>query len=199
MRHVWGVVVAALLISPLSAQAQERIDVGLMLGTTRTTDEGAALQFKRERTWQATLAWSVWSRERIRLAIEVPFLAAPAFEVTTPGGSLPLEYAWLSLTPGVRATLPVHRAFSVFGTIGAGYARYSESVHKVDGSANPNQKDTNTGAFHVGGGVEARGVGWLGLRAEIRDVITGPRNFSVPTPRPTVHNVAFSGGMVVRF
>lgn len=200
MRHIWALVLVGLVLSSPVALAQERLDVGLMLGTTKTTDEGAALQFKRERTWQATLAWYVWSGDRVRLAIELPFLAAPAFEVTTSGNSLPLEYAWLSLTPGVRVVLPVREGtFSVFGTVGGGYARYSESVHKVDGSPNPNQRDTNTGAFHVGGGVDARGFGWLGFRAEIRDVITGPRNFSVPTPGSTVHNIASSGGLVVRF
>lgn len=201
MRHAWApVAVGMLLWSATTHAQQERIDVGLLLGTTKTTDEGTALQFKRERTWQATLAWYVWSGERVRLAIELPFLAAPAFEVTTPGGSLPLEYAWLSLTPGVRVVAPVGGGrFSVWGSAGAGYARYSESVHNVDGSPNTDQRDTNTGAFHVGGGVDARGLGWLGFRAEIRTVMTGPRNFSIPTPRENVHNTAFSGGLVVRF
>lgn len=200
MRRIWALVSAGLLLSAPLARAQERIDVGLMLGTTNTTDEGAALQFKRERTWQATLAWYVWSGNRARLAIEVPFLAAPAFEITTPGASLPLEYAWLSLTPGLRVVWPVGAGtFSVFGTTGAGYARYSESVHKVDGSPNPAQRDTNTGAFHVGGGVDVRAWGWLGFRGEVRDVMTGARNFSIATPRPTVHNVASSFGLVVRF
>ena len=188
-----------LIAVPGRAGAQERLDVGLLLGTTRTTDEGATLQFRRERTWQATLALRVWSGSRVRLALEVPFLAAPAFEVTTPGSSLPLEYASLYLTPGVRVTFPVQSAVSVFGTVGAGYARYSESKLKADRSTNPNQLDTNTGAFHVGGGVDVRGLGWLGFRAEIRDVITGPRRFSIPTPGPTVHNVVPSAGLVVRF
>ena len=188
-----------LLLVAGRARADERLDVGLLLGTTRTTDEGMALQFRRERTWQATLGWRVWSGNRVRVAIEVPFLAAPAFEVTTPGSSLPLEYASLYLTPGVRVTIPAQAAVSVFGTVGAGYARYSESKLKADRSANPNQKDTNTGAFHVGGGVDVRGFGWLGFRGEIRDVITGPRNFSIATPGPTVHNVVSSAGLVVRF
>ena len=199
MRHLWALIVAGLALSSPRAWADERMDVGLCLGTTRTTDEGSTLQFKREVTYQATLAWHVWSGQRIGVAVEVPFLASPAFEVTTPGRSLPLEYASLYLTPGVRVTLPAGRAFSVFGTAGAGYARYSESKLRADKSPNPNQLDTNTGAFHVGGGVDVRALGWLGFRAEMRDVITGARRFSISTPGPMVHNVVPSVGLVLRF
>ena len=199
MRHVWGFVVSGLLLASQPAWADDRIDVGLLLGGTRATDEGTALQFGRALTYQATLACHVWSRKGMSLAIEIPFLASPAFEVTTPGGSLPKEYASLYLTPGVRITLPVHSAVSVFGAIGAGYARYSESKLRANGNPNPSQQDTNTGAFQFGGGVDIRGFGWLGFRGEIRDVVTGSRNFSIPTPGPTVHNVVTSGGLVVRF
>jgi hypothetical protein len=198
MPRLCALMVVCLLLSPQPARAGDRIDVGLLLGTTTTTDEGTVLQFHRERTFQATFAWRVWSGQRVGIAIEVPFLASPAFEVTTPGASLPLEYASLYLTPGVRVSWPLQRGFSVFGTIGAGYARYSESKLKADKSPNPNQLDTNTGAFHVGGGVDVRGLGWLGFRGELRDVITGSRKFSIPTPGPTVHNIAASAGLVVR-
>ena len=199
MRRIWMLTSAVLLLYPHHARADHGIDIGLLLGTTRPTDEGSALQFHREKTFQATLGWRVWSGTRVAVAIDVPFLASPAFEVTTPGASLPLEYASLYLTPGVRVSAPLGRAVSVFGTLGAGYARYSESKLKADKSPNPSQKDTNTGAFHVGGGVDVRGLGWLGFRAEVRDVITGARNFSIPTPGPMVHNIASSGGLVVRF
>ena len=39
------------------AVAQTRYDVGLPLGATRTSDEGAALAFDRATTYQAALAW----------------------------------------------------------------------------------------------------------------------------------------------
>lgn len=201
MRLVWMLTISGLLCLPSAARAQagDRIDVGLLLGTTKATDEGSALQFRRAVTYQATLAWRAWGGRRASVAIEIPFLASNAVEVTTPGSSLPLEYASLYLTPGVRVMLPVRGPFSVFGTIGGGYARYSESKLRADRSPNPNQQDTNTGAFHVGGGVDVRGFGWLGFRGEVRDVITGARTFSIPTPGGIVHNIASSAGLVVRF
>ena len=88
---------------------------------------------------------------------------------------------------------------SVFGAVGAGYARYSESKLRVDGSPNPGQRDTNTDAIQFGGGVDIGAFRRLGFRAEVRDVYTGARSFSLATPGARVHNVAGSGGLVVRF
>ena len=181
------------------ASAQTRVDVGLLLGSTATSDEGTVLQFDRATTYQATFAWRVWRRQSVAVAAEVPFLASPKFEVATPGRSLPKEYASLYLTPGVRVTLLPDRVVSVFGAAGAGYARYSESKLRVDGSPNPAQRDTNTNAFQFGGGVDVRVLRRLGVRAEVRDLCTGARTFSIATPGGRVHNVVGSGGFVLRF
>jgi opacity protein-like surface antigen len=196
-------VVAAVFVTAMSvanaARADDRVDVGLLLGSTRATDEGGVLQFGRGLTYQATFAWRFWTNDQLGVSIEVPFLASPAFEVTTPGNSLPKEYASLYLTPGVRVTVLVGGPISAFGTIGAGYARYSESRLRRDGSPNPSQQDTNSGALEFGGGVDVKTWPWLGFRGEIRDVYTGSRHFSIPTPGPSVQNVVISGGLVLRF
>ena len=195
-------VAVALLVSGLSAaeaSAQTRFDVGLLLGSTSVTNEGTVLQFDRGTTYQATFGWRVCRAGPADLSVEVPFIASPAFIVSTPGASLPLEYASLYLTPGVRITFAPDAAVSFFGAIGAGYARYSESKLKADRSPNPTQRDTNTGALEFGGGIDVRGYKWLGFRGELRDVYTGPRNFSIATPGPRVHNVVGSGGLVIRF
>jgi hypothetical protein len=133
------------------------------------------------------------------VSVEVPFLASPAFTIATPDGSLPKEYASLYLTPGVRATLPIWLRVSAFGAIGAGYARYSESKLRRDGTPNPGQQDTNTGALQFGGGINVRGWSWLGFRGEVRDVYTGARRFSIATPHGAVHNFVTSGGLELRF
>jgi hypothetical protein len=190
---------AALDFSAAEVSAQNRFDVGFMLGSTRATDEGTVLQFDRGTTYQATFAWRVGGTGATSLSIEVPFIASPAFTVTTPGASLPLEYASLYLTPGVRVTFLQNTPVSVFGAVGGGFARYTESTLKADRSANPNQRDTNTGALEFGGGVDVRVFSWVGFRVELRDAYTGSRTFSIQTPRPRVHNVVGSGGLVIRF
>ena len=98
----------------------------------------------------------------------------------------------------MRATLPIPGRVSAFGAMGAGYARYSESKLRRDGTPNPGQQDTNTGALQFGGGINVGGWSWLGFRGEIRDVYTGARRFSIATPRGTVHNLVTSGGLELR-
>jgi opacity protein-like surface antigen len=199
MRRACVVAFVGLVLTAGAARGDDRIDVGLLLGSTRATDEGAALQFGRALTYQATFAWRVWRNDRAAVSFEVPFLASPAFDVETAVGSLPKEYASLYLTPGVRVAVPVRRPISAFAAVGAGYARYSESRLRRDGGPNPSQQDTNTAALGFGGGIDVKAWPWLGFRGEIRDVYTSARRFSIPTPSPSVHNVVVSGGLVLRF
>lgn len=181
------------------AAAQDRFDVGLLIGPTFATQETPALEFGRGTTYEVTFGWHVWRRGETRLTIELPFVASPAFTTRTTGAALPKEYATAFLTPSIRATWLTDHPVSVFGSIGGGYARYSESRLREDNGPNPQQLDTNTGALQFGGGVDVRGPGWIGFRGEVRDVWTGPRRFSIPTPGHRVHNVAISGGIVARF
>ena len=183
----------------VSTGAQSRVDVGLLLGSTRASDEGTVLQFDLATTYQATFAWRIWQNDAVRVAIEVPFLASPKFLVATAGRSLPKEYASLYLTPGVRVVAFPNRAVSVFGAIGAGYARYSESKLRADESPNPGQRDTNTDAIQFGAGIDIAALRRLGFRFEVRDLYTGARIFSIATPGSRVHNVVGSGGLVLRF
>jgi hypothetical protein len=195
-------IVAACVLSltcGVRASAQARFDVGLVLGSTKASDEGTVLQFDRATTYQATFAWKVWESSLVAVAVEVPFIASPAFDVTTAGKSLPKEYASLYLTPGIRVTVGARGPVSLFGAAGAGYTRYSESKLRQDGAPNPGQQDTNTDAIQFGGGVNVRGIRWLGFRAEVRDLYTGARNFSLATPHSRVHNVVASGGLVLHF
>ena len=167
MRTVTLAALLSLVLSAGRAHGDDRIDVGLLLGSTRATDEGTVLRFDRALTYQATLAWRIWRTDHAAVAIEVPFLASPAFSVATLGNSLPKEYASLYLTPGLRVTWPVRGAVSAFAAGGAGYARYSESRLRRDGGPNPNQEDTNTGALQFGGGLDVRG--WFAARLPRRD------------------------------
>ena len=189
----------AAALSTGQALAQTKYDVGLLLGATTASDEGSVLQFDRATTYQATFAWRVWEGKRTTVSIEVPFIASPSFTVVTPGGALPKEYASLYLTPGVRLTVLPQGPVSVFGSIGGGYARYTEAKVHADGSPNPNQRDTDTGALQMGGGVDIRGFKRLGFRGEVRDIYTGARDFSIATPHEKVHNVVVSGGLVLHF
>jgi hypothetical protein len=199
MMRVTTMVAVAVWLWSTPARAQSRFDVGLLLGSTRATDAGTVLPFNRATTYQATFDVRVWTSGAVTLGIEVPFIASPSFEVNSNVVSLPKEYASLYLTPGLRATFLAGRPLALFVAGGAGYARYSEAKTKLDGSPNPQQRDTNAGALQFGGGFDVKALKWLGFRGEVRDVFTGARNFSIATPGPRVHNVVASGGLVIRF
>ena len=197
MRFILIAGIVAGLTSPVAAQS--RFDVGLLIGPTFATNETPVLEFGQGTTYEVAFAWHVWQGRAVRLSVEVPFIASPAFTTRTPGAALPKEYATAFLTPAIRATWFTDRPITVFGSIGGGYARYSESKLRNDNSQNLQQLDTNTGALEFGGGVDVRGPGWVSFRGEVRDVVTGAREFSIPTPGNRVHNVSMSGGLVVRF
>ena len=120
-------------------------------------------------------------------------------EVFSNWAPLPKEYASLYLTPGVRVVAFPNHSVSVFGAVGAGYARSSESKLRADESPNPGQRDTNTDAIQFGAGIDIAALRRLGLRFEVRDLFTGARIFSIATPGSRVHNVVGSGGLVLRF
>ena len=69
MRMAIAVAVAGVVIGVgrVDAAAQTRFEVGLLLGSTRTTDEGTVLQFDRGTTYQATFAWPVWRSDAAEL------------------------------------------------------------------------------------------------------------------------------------
>lgn len=190
----------ALVMNSGTAAAQESAnDIGLLTGWLRTSAAGEALSFHVGPSYEATFARRLWRGERLSLAVEIPFFAQNSISTKTAGALLPREYASLFLTPGVRLHVRPDRVVSVFGTLGAGYARYSESKTREDGSPNPQQRDTNAAAVQFGGGVDVHGGGWLGLRGEVRDIVTGARQFSVATPDTAVHNIVASLGVALRF
>ena len=179
--------------------AQSRFDLGLLGGWTKPSAEGSVLAFNFGTTYEVSFARTIWASDRLDVSIEVPFLATNSISIKTPGASLPREYAVFSLTPGVRLMFQPRRRVSVFGAVGGGFAGHEESALRADGSPNPDRQTNNTGAVSFGGGVDVRSGSWLGLRGEVRDVVTGARRFSIPVPGGRVHNVVTTLGIVVHF
>ncbi|HKB11026.1 MAG TPA: hypothetical protein VKD69_10240 [Vicinamibacterales bacterium] len=180
------------------AGAQDRIDVGVLGGWTKPGGEGAVLQFNYGTTYEVSLARRIAATDRVDLAIEIPFLATNSLSIKTPGASLPREYAVLSLTPGIRVMFAPRRTVSLFVVAGGGFAAYDESKLRADGSPNADAQSNSTGAVAFGAGLDVRSGSWLGLRGEVRDVVTGARRFSIPTPGGHVQSVVATVGLVIR-
>jgi hypothetical protein len=110
---------AAYLLIGARASAQSRFAVSLLLGSTSATNEGAVLRFDRGTTYQVTFAWRRWQSRAAQLSFEIPFIASAAFTVIPASPILPLEYASLYLTPGIRVTAFPRSRVSFFGAVGA--------------------------------------------------------------------------------
>lgn len=180
------------------AAAQSTYDIGVLTGWLKTSSAGA-LTFHVGPNYEVTFARRLWRGDAASVAVEIPFFAQNSISTKTPGALLPREYASFFLTPGVRIHAHPDRAVSVFGTVGGGYARYSESKLREDGGPNPQQRDTNSGAVQFGAGIDVRGGSWLALRGEVRDIVTGARQFSIATPDDMVHNIVIALGAAIRF
>lgn len=57
MRRECFMAFVGLVLTAGAARGDDRIDVELLLGSTRATDEGATHQFARALTYRATLGW----------------------------------------------------------------------------------------------------------------------------------------------
>jgi hypothetical protein len=189
-------VVGALWSGPCFAQSPA--DIGLLGGWTKPSDEGSVLQFNFGTAYEASFAKRILASDRIDVAVEVPFVAANSLSIKTPGASLPREYAALFLTPGIRLMFAPRRQISAFGAIGGGFASYDESALRADGGPNPGRQTNSTGAISFGGGVDVRTRSWLGLRGEVRDIVTGARRFSLATPGGRAQHVIVTVGLVIR-
>jgi len=197
-RSVLAATCLALAFRSHPAFAQSRADIGLLGGWTKAGDERSALQFNFGTTYEASFATRILASDRVDVAIDVPFLAANSLSIKTPGAALPREYAALFLTPGIRLMVAPRGLVSVFGVVGAGFASYEESALRADGGPNPARQTNSTGAVSFGGGIDVRSGSWLGLRGEVRDVVTGARRFSIATPGDRVQHVVITVGLVIR-
>jgi hypothetical protein len=132
------------------------------------------------------------------LYVEIEFVALPNRSVTTAMAIVPKNYASLFVGPGVHLKFAPAARISPWVAIGGGYALYQQSAQFSNGQSTTN-KFLNRGVFDFGGGVDYRLFRFLGLRAEVRDLVSGNPNLNVALSSSTQHNVISSGEITVRF
>ena len=129
---------------------------------------------------------------------EIEFVALPNRSLAATTATVPQNYASLYVTPGVRLKILPSSRLSPWVAAGGGYALYEQSA-KLSNGQNTTNKFLNRGVFDFGGGLDYRLLRFLGLRAEVRDFLSGNPNLNVALSSSTQHNVVASGGVSVRF
>lgn len=196
------------LLASASAQQDRKNEIGLLLGGTVTpnvgiTGQSEPVEIGAGLTFQATYARQLLRRPAAALYLEVPFLAVPLQNLSSSNGGVPANYDSLFVTPGVRLKLSPQSRLSPWFSLGGGYALFDVSKRRIDGSANPGPIGVSRGAVQFGAGLDLRTpikvLVPLGLRLEARDLYSGKPNYNANTGGGFQHNVALSGGLVLRF
>lgn len=201
-RFLFALVVLSL--THLAAAADHKNEVGLLLGGITTSDRSivsgpGTISVSTGITYQATYARLLKQTDRVGIYFEVPFVASPLQDVASSNPAVPLNYASLFITPGVRFKFRPEQRVSPFVAVGGGYARFDESEDLVSGVPNPGPRGTNTGVLQFGGGFDVKVFSRISLRGEVRDFYSGRPQYNVITDGDRQHNVVFSGGFVLHF
>jgi hypothetical protein len=139
------------------------------------------------------------SGNKVALYGEVDLLASPLRDVSSNISSATRNFASLYVTPGVRLKLFPSSTISPYAAVGGGYADYEQSTTRLDGQPNPASRQLARGVFDFGAGVDVHVWRWVALRGEARDFYTGSPAYNLASISGGQHNVAISGGFVLRW
>lgn len=194
------------------AYSQTKNEVGLVIGATTTPSQTLSRQScvggTCNLTFDASLALGAEYDRRLattkRLAIYggVDYLASPLdVKLSQPPPGVSPEYAYEFLTPHVRLKVNSTGPVAPWLSFGGGYARFLEATPRNSTSFKPG---TNTGTFEFGAGIDTRSVVRVlripvGFRLEVRDFYSGLPNYNQKIDASWQNNVAFTGGLLIRF
>lgn len=218
MKAFFGLLIA-IAVFCLPASAQKKNEVGLVMGATLTPSQTLApgvslvgpdgnLLPDRALDFDASLAMGVEydrlivSRDRAAIYAGVDFLASPNdVHLSRNTQNAPKSYAYVFLTPHIRAKFNPRGTLSPWLEFGGGYARFLSATPTA---ATAFSKGRNTGTFVFGGGVDTRTILRvlripIGFRLEVRDFYSGLPNYGVKVNDSMQHNVALTGGLLLRF
>jgi hypothetical protein len=199
--------------------AQEKNEVGLVIGGIitpgQTLSPGASLigpggtelpnrdiTLNTSLTLGAEYDRGLILRQRFAIDGGVDFLASPSdVKISQQTQNAIGQYAFIFLTPHVRVKFHPAGAVSPWLSFGGGYARFLEKAPTAVPSFKPG---TNTGTFVFGGGVDTRAVVRvlkipIGFRIEVRDFYSGLPNYNVNVGGGLQNNLAFTGGLLIKF
>lgn len=209
----------AVVFWSVPALAQGKNEVGLVIGGivapgqtlspgTSFTGPGGTVLPNRDITLNPSLTLGAEYdrtfvlKQKFAIGGGVDFLASPFDLKLSPESQNSIgQYAFIFLTPHVRVKFRPGGVFSPWLSFGGGYARFLEKAPAAAPSFKPG---TNTGTFVFGGGVDTRTVIHvlkipIGLRIEVRDFYSGLPNYNVNVGGGLQNNLAFTGGLLIKF
>jgi hypothetical protein len=206
LHRVIAVLVSFVLSSDAHAQGPQKNELGLLLGGTQTPAVGIAgggsIRVGSGITFQMNYARRLAGKNSLAWYLEFPAVAIPLQDLSSSFGPTPLNYDSFFIAPSLRLKFRPQSRFAPWFSAGGGYALFDESALRREGSHNIS-RGTSTGTLQFGGGVDVRTpvkvLFPIGLRAEVRDFVTGKPAYNVNTGGGLQHNINVSGGLVLGF
>src|ERR1700756_3923447 len=192
--------VTTIIAGPARGQNQElTFSLGGIPGQTRTFQGSAGTaQISADRSFGINYGHRFLDAKIAALYGEIEFVAIPNRGVIPATAIVPQSYASLYLAPGLRLKFFPSSRLSPWGAVGGGYALYEQSA-KLSNGQNETDKFLNRGVFDYGGGLDFRLFRFIGLRAEVRDFLSGNPDLNAKLNSSAQHNVVASGGLILRF
>ena len=192
--------VTTIIAGPARGQNQDlTFSLGGIPGQTRTFQGSAGIaQISSDRSFGINYGHRFLDAKIAALYGEIEFVAIPNRSVTSATAIVPQSYASLYLAPGLRLKFFPSSRLSPWGAVGGGYALYEQSA-KLSNGQNETDKFLNRGVFDYGGGLDFRLFRFIGLRAEVRDFLSGNPDLNAKLNSSAQHNVVASGGLILRF
>jgi hypothetical protein len=208
-RQFWIAVPCVFLILAASSVAQDKNEIGGVIGRIFISDQGIQANIPDP---------TIHSGKGITFGGEYTrrFLVDPLFSISgeviavynpdedlNAGGTnnavVPSDYKQLFITPAARLNLFPTTAVSPWVSLGGGIAHFSQGSTLDFGGPNPG-KSTTSGVLQGGVGLDVKLVGSVYIRGEARDFWSGVPDFPLaPTGKSRQHNFFVGGGVFWRF
>jgi hypothetical protein len=187
------------------AQQTTRNELGLIIGDTAPhvgLGAGGNLQFNASLSFGLEYDRRLFRYRRATVLAGVDFLASPFnVKLSDQTANIIPSYAYIFATPHLRVQFNEEGTLQPWLLLGGGYAAFTASRPVA---ATSFADGTNTGAFVFGGGVDTKPLlhVWvvpIGARLEVRDFYSGVPNYNAPISSSLQNNVAYTGGLLIRF
>ena len=218
MKPLFALLIGLVFLS-VSTSAQDKNEVGFNIGAALTPSQSLApdvslvgpggnvlpnrsLNFDSSFALGAEYDHRIVSGSRVAFYGGIDFLASPKdVQLGQVTQNAPKSYAYVFLTPHVRAKFSPRGRLSPWLEFGGGYARFLSSIPPA---ATTFERARNTGTFEFGGGVDTHTVLHvfkipIGFRLEVRDFYSGQPNYNVKVTGSLQNNVAFTAGLLIKF
>ena len=205
----------ALFVTLVSqTQAQQKNEVGLVIGATASPSVGLAsggnfVTPQQNLTFGTSLALGAEYDRRLNSGrtafyVGVDFLASPLdVKLNQPPATTSPEFAYIFLTPHVRVKFNADGFLKPWLSFGGGYARLTPFGQPLSTNAADLKGTHNTGNLEFGGGIDTAPLVHvfripIGVRLEVRDFYSGTPNFNAPLDG-RLNTLAYTGGLLLKF